>query len=196
MQSGKHNLDNFVDKFISKLFDRVVNASALQNTDMEDATLGKPGTTRAALPQATSVNALPMRAGGMHMRMGGMPGRRPVLVHAASLQFIKGQDETDVPEVKLSKSRKGDAGQATFLFNEPAVFEMGGANDDITGLYMVDDEGEIRTVDVQARFVNGKPAGIIAKHTMKSEAEWDRFMRFMERYAEEQGLGFTAAAKK
>ena len=28
---------------------------------------------------------------------------------------------------------------------------------------------------------------------MKSEDEWDRFMRFMERYAEANGLGFTKA---
>ena len=26
---------------------------------------------------------------------------------------------------------------------------------------------------------------------MKSSGEWDRFMRFMERYAADQGLGFT-----
>lgn len=28
---------------------------------------------------------------------------------------------------------------------------------DITGLYMIDDEGELVTVEVQAMFVNGKP---------------------------------------
>jgi hypothetical protein len=26
---------------------------------------------------------------------------------------------------------------------------------------------------------------------MKSPGEWDRFMRFMERYAQEHGLGFS-----
>jgi len=26
---------------------------------------------------------------------------------------------------------------------------------------------------------------------MKSQGEWDRFMRFMERYAEQNGLGFS-----
>ncbi|MGM0457330.1 MAG: photosystem II reaction center protein Psb28, partial [Cyanobacteriota bacterium] len=28
---------------------------------------------------------------------------------------------------------------------------------------------------------------------IKSEQEWDRFMRFMERYAQENGLGFSKA---
>ena len=42
----------------------------------------------------------------------------------------------------------------------------------------------------QAKFVNGKPDRIEAKYVMRSTLEWDRFMRFMERYAEESGLGF------
>jgi photosystem II 13kDa protein len=29
---------------------------------------------------------------------------------------------------------------------------------------------------------------------MRSSMEWDRFMRFMERYAEENGLGFEGCA--
>lgn len=58
-------------------------------------------------------------------------------------------------------------------------------------MYMLDDEGEISTVDVQAKFVNGKPDRIEAKYVMKSQYQWERFMRFMERYAEEKELGFT-----
>ncbi len=56
---------------------------------------------------------------------------------------------------------------------------------------MTDDEGEITTVEVQAKFVNGKPSKIEAKYVMRSSFEWERFMRFMERYAEEKGLGFS-----
>ena len=58
------------------------------------------------------------------------------------------------------------------------------------GMYLIDDEGELSTVEVQAKFVNGKPDRIEAKMVMKSKFEWDRFMRFMERYAEEKNLGF------
>ncbi len=56
---------------------------------------------------------------------------------------------------------------------------------------MTDDEGELITVEVQAKFVNGKPSKIEAKYVMRSSFEWERFMRFMERYAEEKGLGFA-----
>lgn len=51
--------------------------------------------------------------------------------------------------------------------------------------------GELNTVDVQAKFVNGKPDRIEARYVMRSSFEWDRFMRFMERYAEENQLGFN-----
>lgn len=59
------------------------------------------------------------------------------------------------------------------------------------GMFLNDAEGELSTVDVNAKFVNGKPKGIEATVVMKSTAEWNRFMRFMERYAEDNGLGFS-----
>ena len=60
-------------------------------------------------------------------------------------------------------------------------------------MFMEDEEGEISTTDVNARFANGKPQAIEATYVMKSPDEWDRFMRFMQNYAEENGLGFTQA---
>ena len=47
------------------------------------------------------------------------------------------------------------------------------------GMFLTDDEGEISTVDVNAKFVNGKPQAVEATVVMKSTAEWNRFMRFM-----------------
>ena len=46
-------------------------------------------------------------------------------------------------------------------------------------------------VDVVAKFRNGQPAGIEATYVMKSSSQWDRFMRFMQRYAEDNNLGFN-----
>ena len=63
----------------------------------------------------------------------------------------------------------------------------------ITAMTMEDEEGEISTANVSARFVEGKPVGLLVRHEMKSPGEWDRFMRFMERYAEANGLGFAKA---
>ncbi|XVF32318.1 hypothetical protein REPUB_Repub17cG0071600 [Reevesia pubescens] len=106
------------------------------------------------------------------------------------IQFIQGTDEQTVPDVRLTKSRDGTNGMAIFRFDQPSVFDSSGEVGDITGFYMIDEEGVLQSVDVNAKFVNGKPAGIEAKYIMRSPREWDRFMRFMERYSNENGLQF------
>ena len=108
----------------------------------------------------------------------------------AEIQFSKGLTEEVVPEIKVTRSRTGDTGTATFYFESPKILseEM---NEEITGMYLVDEEGEIVSRKVNGKFVNGKPTAIEATLIMKSVAEWDRFMRFMERYAESHGLGLS-----
>lgn len=108
----------------------------------------------------------------------------------AKIQFSRGVDETVVPDVRLTRSRSGDQGTATFIFTNPDVLKEG-SNEEITGMYMIDEEGEIITREVKGKFINGKPEALEAVHLMKSVDEWDRFMRFMNRYAEENGLGLS-----
>lgn len=108
-----------------------------------------------------------------------------------TIQFIQGTDELTVPDVKLTKSRDGSNGVAVFSFSEPSVFDSSGEIGDITGFYMIDEEGTLQSVDVSAKFVNGRPSRIEAKYIMRSPREWDRFMRFMERYANQNGLQFV-----
>ena len=79
-----------------------------------------------------------------------------------------------------------------FLFENPKALSSS-STEEITGMYMIDEEGEILTREVKAKFINGQPAGLEALYLMKSPAEWDRFMRFMERYSEANGLGFRKA---
>ncbi|KAG6437917.1 hypothetical protein SASPL_102848 [Salvia splendens] len=98
-----------------------------------------------------------------------------------TIQFIQGTNEQTIPDVRLTKSRDGSNGMAIFTFTEPSVFDSSTVVGDITGFYMIDEEGVIQSVDVNAKFVNGKPAGIEAKYVMRTPREWDRFMRFMER---------------
>ncbi|MCF4965995.1 photosystem II reaction center protein Psb28, partial [Nostoc sp. CMAA1605] len=37
----------------------------------------------------------------------------------AKIQFSRGLDEDVIPEVRLTRSRSGDTGTATFIFNNP-----------------------------------------------------------------------------
>ncbi|MHC5610138.1 MAG: photosystem II reaction center protein Psb28 [Nostoc sp.] len=110
------------------------------------------------------------------------------------IQFSRGLDEEVIPDVRLTRSRTGDSGTATFIFANPKILDQG-STEDITGMYLIDEEGEIITREVKAKFVNGKPEELEALYVMKSAQEWDRFMRFMERYAEENDLGLSKAEK-
>lgn len=108
----------------------------------------------------------------------------------AHIEFARGIIEDVIPDVRLTRSPDGTNGTATFYFDNPkALSEEEGV--EVTGMYLVDDEGELVTREVKGKFVNGEPAGIEAIYVMKSVEEWDRFMRFMNRYAEENGLGFS-----
>ena len=120
--------------------------------------------------------------------------RQTTELYAASIQFVKGLEEKVVPDIKLTRAKDGSSGIATFKFQNPNVFDASTAKEgEITGLYMIDEEGELTTSDVNANFSNGKPQSIEATYVMISPEQWDRFMRFMKRYAESNGLGFIEA---
>mgnify|MGYP006206114961 FL=1 len=78
------------------------------------------------------------------------------------IQFIKGLDEKVLPEVKLTRSRDGSTGTATFRFKNPNILDKSTSKEgEITGMYLIDQEGILETRDVNARFLNGKPEAII-----------------------------------
>ena len=108
----------------------------------------------------------------------------------ASIQFFRGIDEPVVPDIRLTRSRDGRTGQAKFVFEQPQALApetMG----DIGGMWMVDEEGEMVTREVNGKFVNGKPSALEATYTWKTEVDFERFMRFAQRYAEANGLGYS-----
>jgi photosystem II protein len=113
---------------------------------------------------------------------------------AAAIQFFRGVDEPVVPDIRLTRSRDGRTGQALFVFEEPEALApetMG----DITGMFLQDEEGELVTREVKARFVNGRASAIEATYTWKTHEDFERFMRFAQRYAETHELGFAGAEK-
>jgi photosystem II 13kDa protein len=116
------------------------------------------------------------------------------IIPMAEIQFVRGLTETAIPDVRLTRARDGSTGIATFIFENPRALSME-ATEDVTGMYMSDEEGEMITRKVNAKFINGKPAALEAYYEMGSAVEWDRFIRFMERYGEENGLGFQKAAE-
>lgn len=112
----------------------------------------------------------------------------------AQIQFSRGVTEEVIPQIRLTRARSGQSGTATFRFESPNILDSE-STDEITGMYLVDEEGEIVTREVKGKFINGKPTSVEAILIMNSSDEWERFMRFMERYAQEQGLEFSKAGQ-
>jgi len=108
----------------------------------------------------------------------------------ATIQFFRGVDEPVVPDIRMTRSRDGRTGQAIFVFEEPAALAPETLGD-IGGMYLIDEEGQLVTREVNARFVNGKAAALEATYTWKTTEDFERFMRFAERYATTNGLGFA-----
>ena len=110
----------------------------------------------------------------------------------AKIQFSRGIDEDAIPDVRLTRSRDGSQGTATFFFQNPKAL-ADDSTEEITGMYMIDEEGEMVTRNVNAKFINGKSAGIEAIHKIEGERDWERFLRFMNRYAESNGMSLNKA---
>ena len=108
----------------------------------------------------------------------------------AAIQFFRGIDEPVVPDIRMTRSRDGRTGQAFFVFDQPAALSPESLGD-ISGMFMLDEEGQLVTREVNAKFVNGKPAALEVTYTWKTTEDFERFMRFAERYAESHGLGFA-----
>ncbi|MGF1589805.1 MAG: photosystem II reaction center protein Psb28 [Pleurocapsa sp.] len=106
----------------------------------------------------------------------------------AEIQFAKGVAEAVIPEIKVTRSKTGNSGTATFYFADPNILSKE-SSEEITGMYLVDDEGEIVSREVKGKFVNGEARAIEAVLIMKSVEEFERFVRFMNKYSEEHGLG-------
>lgn len=53
-------------------------------------------------------------------------------VDAATIEFIRGVEEPSVPDVRLTRSKDGGSGTATFVFAEPSIFEASSELGDIT----------------------------------------------------------------
>ncbi len=107
----------------------------------------------------------------------------------AEIQFFRGINETVIPEIRLTRSKDGTNGRAYFYFEDAQILQDGKL--EILGMYMVDEEGELVSRDVNAKFVNGLAKALEVTYTMKSAADWDRFIRFMDRYSASHGLGLN-----
>ena len=106
-----------------------------------------------------------------------------------AIQFFSGIDEKVIPQIRLTRSKSGHSGQAYFRFENPeALF-----SDDfkeIQGMFLLDEEGQIATreIHIAVSRKNGSYKAIEAIYSWRTERDFNRFMRFANRYAKEYGL--------
>ncbi len=93
------------------------------------------------------------------------------------IQFIKGIEEKVLPEIRLTRSRDGSTGTATFCFKNANILDKSLAlNGEITGMYMADEEGIIETRDIKVNFFKGKPEVVESIYIRRNSYGWGRFM--------------------
>ena len=86
------------------------------------------------------------------------------------IQFSKGIKETSLPIIKLTRSKNGRTGTATFVFLHPKI--MNDSNfllNPITGMYLLWNQKKIFTTDIHLLFSEGKPFLIKAILIFKSQ---------------------------
>ena len=110
-----------------------------------------------------------------------------------AIQFFNGVDEKVIPQIRLTKSKDGYAGQAFFRFDNPEAL-LSDNFKDIQGMYLLDEEGLITTreINIAVSKKNGKYIAIEAVYCWRSERDFKRFMRFANRYAKQNGLAYEA----
>ena len=106
-----------------------------------------------------------------------------------AIQFFNGIDEKVVPQIRLTKSKYGHAGQASFRFENPEAL-LSDDFKEIQGMYLLDEEGQITTreIHIAVSRKNGSYKAIEAIYSWRTERDFNRFMRFANRYAKEYGL--------
>ena len=99
----------------------------------------------------------------------------------AEIKFFKNVSEAVIPEIKLTRNKDKRSGNALFTFEKPGSLSNGDLSS-IKGMYMIDKEGELFTRDVNIHFSNEESSSIQVKYKWSSTIEFERFMRFIDRY--------------
>ena len=100
-----------------------------------------------------------------------------------AIQFLKGKDEKDHPQIHLYRNPDGKKGQAIYKFNNPTSITAEDFNS-IHRMYLNDEEGELSTRKIDLSISDDKTTmEVKSTYNWSSKEEFERFMRFAERYA-------------
>ncbi len=114
-----------------------------------------------------------------------------------TIQFFAGLAE-DLSNVSLRKNPQTGKRIVVMIFENLKVLErfQSFTKQSLNSMLLTDEEGEIRVTPSSTRFIFGGDEGdelrrVECKVEIEQEDHWERFMRFMHRYAEANGMAYS-----
>ena len=101
---------------------------------------------------------------------------------SATIQFVKGENEKDHPEIRLFRNIDGKKGKAVYKFYKPTTITLNNFKS-IQKMYLIDSEGELTTKKIDLTISENNVKEVQSTYNWNSEKEFERFMRFSSRYA-------------
>ena len=99
-----------------------------------------------------------------------------------AIQFLKGKDEKDLPEIRLFRNHDGKTGKVLYKFSQPTTITLENFNS-IQKMYLIDQEGILSTRKIDLSISDNNSMEVKSTYNWGSEKEFERFMRFAKRYA-------------
>ncbi len=99
-----------------------------------------------------------------------------------AIQFVKGRNEKDLPEIRLFRNQDRKRGQAIYKFSKPTTITLQNLQS-IEKMYLLDEEGELSTRRIDLSITYNNIIEVKSEYNWNSEKEFERYMRFAERYA-------------
>ncbi len=99
-----------------------------------------------------------------------------------AIQFFKGENEKCNPEIRLFRNPDGKKGHAIYKFTKPTTITLENFKL-IQKMYLIDGEGELSTRKIDLTISENNIREVTSTYHWNSKEEFERFMRFSNRYA-------------
>ena len=99
-----------------------------------------------------------------------------------AIQFIKGKNEQEHPEIRLFRNLDGKKGKAVYKFYKPTTITLKNCQS-VQNMYLIDSEGELSTKKIDLTISEDQIKEVKSTYNWNTEKEFERFMRFALRYA-------------
>ena len=99
-----------------------------------------------------------------------------------AIQFVKGKNEKDHPEIRLYRNLDGKKGKVIYKFYNPTTITLKNFKT-VQKMYLIDSEGELSTKKIDLCISENSVKEVKSTYNWNSEKEFERFMRFASRYA-------------